>query len=213
MCNKAVCEASCLPDRLKVRNLRSGVSRVAVVALGDMFVALQKGMDQELDGATRALLHKAGESNAFIRQDVERALDSMVQHCTVTRSMSALLAGGLGSAHASSSLHASFCCASETLKRLCVFPQSPELGRAQVRGSASVRSGGEGRRRPPAVRDQRSHRPHSARRLQAGAGLVSGGQVSHATGQRSLALSAQHSSLCLFQVLWSTDAAVFVLSP
>ncbi|KAI2654033.1 TOG array regulator of axonemal microtubules protein 1 [Labeo rohita] len=55
-----------------------------------------KGMDQELDGTVRALLHKAGESNAFIRQDVERALDSMVQHCTLTRSMNALLAGGLG---------------------------------------------------------------------------------------------------------------------
>ncbi|XP_067223821.1 TOG array regulator of axonemal microtubules protein 1 isoform X1 [Chanodichthys erythropterus] len=86
----------CLALIQEVRNLRSGVSRVAVVALGDMFVALQKGMDQELDGTTRALLHKAGESNAFIRQDVERALDSMVQHCTLTRSMSALLAGGLG---------------------------------------------------------------------------------------------------------------------
>ncbi|ROL51298.1 TOG array regulator of axonemal microtubules protein 1 [Anabarilius grahami] len=86
----------CLALIQEVRNLRSSVSRVAVVALADMFVALQKGMDQELDGTTRALLHKAGESNAFIRQDVERALDSMVQHCTLTRSMSALLAGGLG---------------------------------------------------------------------------------------------------------------------
>uniref|UniRef100_A0A8C1MA95 TOG domain-containing protein n=1 Tax=Cyprinus carpio TaxID=7962 RepID=A0A8C1MA95_CYPCA len=53
-------------------------------------------MDQELDGTVRALLQKAGECNAFIRQDVERALDSMVQHCSLTRSMSALLTGGLG---------------------------------------------------------------------------------------------------------------------
>lgn len=82
---------------MKVRNLRSGVSRVAVVTLGEMFAALQKGMDQELDGTVRALLQKAGECNAFIRQDVERALDSMVQHCSLTRSMSALLTGGLGS--------------------------------------------------------------------------------------------------------------------
>ncbi|XP_050988950.1 TOG array regulator of axonemal microtubules protein 1 isoform X3 [Labeo rohita] len=86
----------CLALIQEVRNLRSGVSRVAVVTLGEMFAALQKGMDQELDGTVRALLHKAGESNAFIRQDVERALDSMVQHCTLTRSMNALLAGGLG---------------------------------------------------------------------------------------------------------------------
>ncbi|KAL1257339.1 hypothetical protein QQF64_010583, partial [Cirrhinus molitorella] len=86
----------CLALIQEVRNLRSGVSRVAVVTLGEMFAALQKGMDQELDGTVRALLHKAGESNAFIRQDVERALDSMVHHCTLTRSMNALLAGGIG---------------------------------------------------------------------------------------------------------------------
>ncbi|XP_043088356.1 TOG array regulator of axonemal microtubules protein 1 isoform X2 [Puntigrus tetrazona] len=86
----------CLAAVQEVRNLRSGVSRVAVVTLGEMFAALQKGMDQELDGTVRALLHKAGESNTFIRLDVERALDSMVQNCTVTRAMSALLAGGLG---------------------------------------------------------------------------------------------------------------------
>ncbi|XP_058604401.1 TOG array regulator of axonemal microtubules protein 1 isoform X2 [Onychostoma macrolepis] len=86
----------CLALIQEARNLRSSVSRVAVVTLGEMFVALQKGMDQELDGTVRALLHKAGESNAFIRLDVERALDSMVHHCTLTRSMSALLAGGIG---------------------------------------------------------------------------------------------------------------------
>ncbi|XP_042629295.1 TOG array regulator of axonemal microtubules protein 1-like [Cyprinus carpio] len=86
----------CLALVQEVRNLRSGVSRVAVVTLGEMFAALQKGMDQELDGTVRALLQKAGECNAFIRQDVERALDSMVQHCSLTRSMSALLTGGLG---------------------------------------------------------------------------------------------------------------------
>ncbi|XP_067310917.1 TOG array regulator of axonemal microtubules protein 1 isoform X2 [Pseudorasbora parva] len=86
----------CLALIQEVRNLRSGVSRVAVAALGEMFVALQKGMDQDLDGTARALLLKAGESNAFIRQDVERALDSMVKHCSLSRCLSALMAGGLG---------------------------------------------------------------------------------------------------------------------
>ncbi|XP_052385877.1 TOG array regulator of axonemal microtubules protein 1 isoform X2 [Carassius gibelio] len=86
----------CLALVQEVRNLRSGVSRVAVVTLGEMFAALQKGMDQELDGTVRALLQKAGECNAFIRQDVERALDSMMKNCSLTRSMSALLTGGLG---------------------------------------------------------------------------------------------------------------------
>lgn len=54
-------------------------------------------MDQELEGTVKALLQKAGESNAFIRQDVDAALECMVQHCTPTRSISALLSGGLRS--------------------------------------------------------------------------------------------------------------------
>lgn len=82
-----------------MRNLRSGVSRVAVCALGDLYTHLQKSMDQELEGTVKALLQKAAESNAFIRQDVDAALGCMVQHCTPTRSIGALLSGGLRSAH------------------------------------------------------------------------------------------------------------------
>ncbi|GAA6083458.1 TOG array regulator of axonemal microtubules protein 1 isoform X1 [Tachysurus ichikawai] len=85
----------CLALIQEVRNLRSGVSRIAVVTLGELYSSLQKGMDQELDATAKVLLHKAGETNAFIRQDVDAALDSMVQNCTPTRSMNALLTGGL----------------------------------------------------------------------------------------------------------------------
>lgn len=63
--------------------------------LGDLYTHLQRAMDQELEGTVKALLHKAGESNTFMRQDVDAALDSMVQHCTPTRSIAALLTGGL----------------------------------------------------------------------------------------------------------------------
>lgn len=90
--NKVLIDDVNLPQ---VRNLRSGVSRVAVCALGDLYTHLQKSMDQELEGTVKALLQKAGESNAFIRQDVDAALDCMVQHCTPTRSIGALLSGGL----------------------------------------------------------------------------------------------------------------------
>lgn len=86
----------CLSLTQEVKNLRSGVSRAAVCTLGDLFSHMQKAMDQELEGTVKALLHKAGESNAFIRQDVDTALDCMVQHCTPTRSIGALLTGGLG---------------------------------------------------------------------------------------------------------------------
>ncbi|XP_040917294.1 TOG array regulator of axonemal microtubules protein 1 isoform X1 [Toxotes jaculatrix] len=85
----------CLSLIQEVKNLRSGVSRVAVCTLGDLYTHMQKAMDQELEGTVKALLHKAGESNAFIRQDVDAALDCMVQHCTPTRSINALLTGGL----------------------------------------------------------------------------------------------------------------------
>ncbi|XP_076876197.1 uncharacterized protein LOC143525774 isoform X1 [Brachyhypopomus gauderio] len=79
----------------EVRNLRSRVSRTAVVSLRELYSSLQKGMDQEVAATAKVLLHKAAESNAFIRQDVDTALDSMVQNCTPIRSMNALLAGGL----------------------------------------------------------------------------------------------------------------------
>lgn len=82
---------------IQVKNLRSGVSRVAVSTLGDLYRHLQKAMDQELEGTVKALLQKAGETNAFIRQDVDAALVCMVQHCTPTRSINALLSGGLRS--------------------------------------------------------------------------------------------------------------------
>ncbi|XP_071377812.1 TOG array regulator of axonemal microtubules protein 1 [Centroberyx affinis] len=85
----------CLSLIQEVKNLRSGVSRVAVCTLADLYSHLQKAMDQELEGTAKALLQKAGESNAFIRQDVDAALDCMVQHCTPTRGINALLTGGL----------------------------------------------------------------------------------------------------------------------
>ncbi|XP_076876886.1 TOG array regulator of axonemal microtubules protein 1-like [Brachyhypopomus gauderio] len=68
---------------------------MAVVSLRELYSNLQKGMDQEVEVTAKVLLHKAAESNGFIRQDVDTALDSTVQNCTPIRSMNALLAGGL----------------------------------------------------------------------------------------------------------------------
>ncbi|CAL8291285.1 unnamed protein product [Gadus morhua 'NCC'] len=85
----------CLALVQEVRNLRSGVSRVAVCTLGDLYCHLQRAMDQEVEATARALLHKAAESNAFIRQDVDAALGHMARHCTPARCINALLVGGL----------------------------------------------------------------------------------------------------------------------
>ncbi|XP_041069813.1 TOG array regulator of axonemal microtubules protein 1 isoform X1 [Carcharodon carcharias] len=79
----------------EVKNLRSGVSRVAVLCLGDMFTVFKKNMDQELDNTVKILLHKASESNAFIREDVDKALNAMVMNVTPARALSSLINGGL----------------------------------------------------------------------------------------------------------------------
>ena len=81
----------------QVKNLRSGVSRVAVCALGVLYCHLQRAMDKEVDTTARALLHKAAESNAFIREEVDAALGHMARHCTPARCINPFLDGGLRS--------------------------------------------------------------------------------------------------------------------
>ncbi|KGM00339.1 Protein FAM179B, partial [Charadrius vociferus] len=78
----------------EVKNLRSGVSRAAVVCLGDLFTYLKKSMDQELDNTVKVLLHKAGESNTFIREEVDKALKAMVNNVTPARALCSLINGG-----------------------------------------------------------------------------------------------------------------------
>nr|XP_056707056.1 TOG array regulator of axonemal microtubules protein 1 [Euleptes europaea] len=78
----------------EVKNLRSVVSRAAVICLGDLFNHLKRSMDQELDGTVKVLLHKAGESNSFIREDVEKALKAMVNNVTPARALASLINGG-----------------------------------------------------------------------------------------------------------------------
>uniref|UniRef100_A0ACB8G6G6 TOG array regulator of axonemal microtubules protein 1 n=2 Tax=Sphaerodactylus townsendi TaxID=933632 RepID=A0ACB8G6G6_9SAUR len=51
-------------------------------------------MDLELDGTVKVLLHKAGESNSFIREDVDRALKAMVNNVTPGRALASLINGG-----------------------------------------------------------------------------------------------------------------------
>ncbi|XP_029808051.1 TOG array regulator of axonemal microtubules protein 1 [Suricata suricatta] len=83
----------------EVKNLRSGVSRAAVVCLSDLFMYLKKSMDQELDTTVKVLLHKAGESNTFIREDVDKALRAMVSNVTPARAVVALINGGQSHLH------------------------------------------------------------------------------------------------------------------
>ncbi|XP_054684962.1 TOG array regulator of axonemal microtubules protein 1 isoform X2 [Grus americana] len=83
----------------EVKNLRSGVSRAAVVCLGDLFTYLKKSMDQEVDNTVKVLLHKAGESNTFIREEVDKALKAMVNNVTPARALCSLINGGQSHLH------------------------------------------------------------------------------------------------------------------
>ncbi|XP_071163842.1 TOG array regulator of axonemal microtubules protein 1-like isoform X43 [Mytilus edulis] len=78
----------------EVKNLRSQVSRLAIVSIGDMFTHLTKKMDADIDITAKALLGKSGESNGFIREDVEKVLQAMVNYITPQRSLLALISGG-----------------------------------------------------------------------------------------------------------------------
>ncbi|XP_055274278.1 TOG array regulator of axonemal microtubules protein 1 isoform X2 [Moschus berezovskii] len=83
----------------EVKNLRSGVSRAAVVCLSDLFTHLKKSMDQELDNTVKVLLQKSGESNTFIREDVDKALRAMITNVTPTRAVVSLINGGQSHLH------------------------------------------------------------------------------------------------------------------
>jgi hypothetical protein len=49
---------------------------------------------QDVEITAKGLLAKNGESNGFIREDVEKSLHAMVEFITPQRSLLALIAGG-----------------------------------------------------------------------------------------------------------------------
>ena len=49
---------------------------------------------QDVEITAKALLAKNGESNGFIREDVERTLQALVENMTPQRTLLALIAGG-----------------------------------------------------------------------------------------------------------------------
>ncbi|MEE6473625.1 hypothetical protein FKM82_010112 [Ascaphus truei] len=102
------CLASCHPDVLlsrlhdvsiavtrEVSNLRSKVSRHAIKSLGDLFKALKKNMDQEVEEIARVLLQKIGDTNDFIREESDKSLGIMVENVSSSKVLSALIAGGV----------------------------------------------------------------------------------------------------------------------
>ncbi|CAD6193667.1 unnamed protein product [Caenorhabditis auriculariae] len=77
------------------KNLRSSVSRVALVAIGTLAQNLKFKMDGELEKICVVLMNKAGDvSNAFIREDATEALNKVVRNSTPHKVMLAIISSG-----------------------------------------------------------------------------------------------------------------------
>ncbi|XP_073527891.1 TOG array regulator of axonemal microtubules protein 2 isoform X2 [Phyllobates terribilis] len=79
----------------EVNNLRSKVSRHAIRTLADLFKALRRNMDQEVEEISRVLLLKIGDSNDFIRDESDKSLGLMVEYVSPSKVLGALIAGGI----------------------------------------------------------------------------------------------------------------------
>lgn len=78
----------------ETRNLRSTVSRSAIFALGDFCAKLERLIEPELDVIVQALLLKSIENTAFIRDDIRKALSTILDHVTQWRFANALIHHG-----------------------------------------------------------------------------------------------------------------------
>lgn len=92
---KATLRKVCLAVMKEVQNLRSLVSCTAMATLGEMYAHLQRAMDDMVAEIGRLLMLKASDSNAFIQQQANLTLDTMVQNCSPGRTMRMLLNAGL----------------------------------------------------------------------------------------------------------------------
>lgn len=79
-----------------MKNQRSAVACEAIHTIDELYIQLQKTMDPEVETTGRALLLKLAQTNNnFIHQEVNLALDAMVENCSHGRILSALFNTGL----------------------------------------------------------------------------------------------------------------------
>ncbi|XP_076816134.1 TOG array regulator of axonemal microtubules protein 1-like [Clavelina lepadiformis] len=78
-----------------VHNLRSQVSRTSVVTLADVYANLKKPtVDGDIETTVRALLTEHGKNNSFIKDEINKALQSIVGSATSSKILNALLNTG-----------------------------------------------------------------------------------------------------------------------
>jgi hypothetical protein len=78
----------------EVKNLRSAVSRAAIECLGDLFLHLKSSLEPHLEMVVKALLHRTGGANSFLREACEGTLRNMVLSVNHHKSLVALVTGG-----------------------------------------------------------------------------------------------------------------------
>ena len=84
----------------QVKNLRSQVARAAVHLVGDMFEILKRSMESDLEKIALPLIMKTGETNRFLREDCNQALDKMVDNVSPSKSILVITAEPLNSKNA-----------------------------------------------------------------------------------------------------------------
>ncbi|XP_067119800.1 TOG array regulator of axonemal microtubules protein 1 [Centruroides vittatus] len=78
----------------EVKNLRSSVSRTAILTIGELFLKLKRNMETDLEVIVQTLLHKTGESVGFIRDDIEKAMNNMIEEVSSNKAILAVILGG-----------------------------------------------------------------------------------------------------------------------
>ncbi|KAB7498871.1 hypothetical protein Anas_08973 [Armadillidium nasatum] len=78
------------------KNLRSQVCRAALQAITYFYDCLKKSMEPDLDKMVVLLLNKTADTNKFLREDSNFALDAMVEVTTPSKAVSSLVQEGSG---------------------------------------------------------------------------------------------------------------------
>ena len=66
------------------------VCRAAVMVVGELFVILKRVMEPELDKIVINLINKSGDTNTFLREDCNVALDHVIENVSFVKSVAVM---------------------------------------------------------------------------------------------------------------------------
>jgi hypothetical protein len=77
----------------QVENLRSSLSKNALLTITDCFIGLGKNIDHEILSIFPCLLKRAADSSIFLSESADRAIEKMIENISTHRSLLVLLNG------------------------------------------------------------------------------------------------------------------------